>query len=290
MTRGPLDSFLRRRCMTPPAVSVLMSVRDGAPWVRDAVQSVLDQSGGRSRADRDRRRIGRRDARAARRHPGPAAPRRAPPAAGLTASLNRALALARAPLSPGSTPTTWRCPSAWRASEDFLDAHPDVGLLGTGAREVDAAGRAGGVVDPARGRPRHPPRADPAQPLRALVGDDAPAGPRPGRRLRPGAARGPGLRALDADEPGDPPRQPCPSHSSFAGSCPAASRPRATASAWRPRRSCAGARCAERPLSLVVRGLSRPAARRAPHAARRARAPPASPLAPRSMPPAGVAR
>src|SRR5207302_7256217 len=84
--------------VTPPAVSVLMPVYNGAPWVRDAVASVLAQTAGdlelividdgSTDATRellagvkDRRLRVTRQARA-----------------GLTPALNRALAVARAPL------------------------------------------------------------------------------------------------------------------------------------------------------------------------------------------------
>src|SRR5687767_104254 len=86
--------------MTPttPAVSVLMSVRNGAPWVRDAVRSVLDQSA----ADLELIVVddGSDDAtpellEAVR---DPRLRVELEPPRGLTASLNHALALARAPL------------------------------------------------------------------------------------------------------------------------------------------------------------------------------------------------
>lgn len=134
--------------MTQPAVSVLMSVRDGAPWVRDAVQSVLDQSEADLElividdgsvdatpallgAVRDSRlRVERR------------------PPAGLTPSLNRAIELARAPLLARLDADDVALPERLARQKRFLDAHPEVGLLGTGAREVDAAGRAVGLVTP----------------------------------------------------------------------------------------------------------------------------------------------
>ena len=134
--------------MTPPAVSVLMSVRDGAPWVRDAVQSVLDQS------DADLELIviddGSVDATpallAAVRDPRLLVERRPP--AGLTRSLNRAIELARAPLLARLDADDVALPERLARQRRFLDAHPEVGLLGTGAREVDAAGRAVGLVTP----------------------------------------------------------------------------------------------------------------------------------------------
>jgi glycosyltransferase involved in cell wall biosynthesis len=117
-----------------------MSVRNGAPWVSEAVRSVLDQSApdlelividdgsvddtaallgavadGRVRVERR-------------------------PPTGLTRSLNRALELARAPLIARLDADDTALPDRLARQRRFLDAHPDVGLLGTGAREVDAAG------------------------------------------------------------------------------------------------------------------------------------------------------
>ena len=43
--------------MTQPAMSVLMSARDGAPWVRDAAQRVLPSGGKRVSAARDGERL-----------------------------------------------------------------------------------------------------------------------------------------------------------------------------------------------------------------------------------------
>ena len=134
--------------MSIPAVSVLMSVRDGAPWVVDAVASALAQTDpdlelivvddgstdGTAAAlagfDDPRLRVERR------------------PAAGLTPSLNRALDLARAPLVARLDADDVALPERIERQRRFLDAHPDVGLLGTAAREVDAAGRPVAVVTP----------------------------------------------------------------------------------------------------------------------------------------------
>src|SRR5438552_255214 len=118
-----------------------MSVHNGAPWVRDAVASVLAQTAGDLElividdgstdaspellaAVRDSRvRTERRE------H------------AGLTRALNRALALARAPLVARLDADDLALPERLALQRAFLGSHPDVGLLGTGAREVDAAGR-----------------------------------------------------------------------------------------------------------------------------------------------------
>jgi glycosyltransferase involved in cell wall biosynthesis len=123
-----------------PAVSVLMSVHDGAPWVADAVASVLGQTDGdlelividdgstdatpaRLAAVTDPRlRVQRQDR------------------TGLTRALNRALGLARGGLIARLDADDWALPERLARQRAFLAAHPDVGLLGTAAREVDAAG------------------------------------------------------------------------------------------------------------------------------------------------------
>src|SRR5207253_1969061 len=115
-----------------------MSVHNGAPWVRDAVASVLAQTAGDLElividdgstdaspellaAVRDSRvRTERRE------H------------AGLTRALNRALAMARAPLVARLDADDLALPERLARQRAFLGSHPDVGLLGTGARARDA--------------------------------------------------------------------------------------------------------------------------------------------------------
>lgn len=131
-----------------PAVSVLMAVRDGAPWVAEAVDSVLAQTAGDLElvviddgstdataallgAIRDPRlRVERQDGQ------------------GLTAALNRALGLARAPLLARLDADDLALPERLALQRAFLAAHPEVGLLGSAAREVDAGGRELRVVRP----------------------------------------------------------------------------------------------------------------------------------------------
>jgi glycosyltransferase involved in cell wall biosynthesis len=131
-----------------PAVSVLMSVRNGAPWVRDAVSSVLDQSA----ADLELIAVddGSVDATPALLAAigDPRLRVTSQPPRGVTASLNHALALARAPLVARLDADDVALPDRLARQRAFLDAHPDVGLLGTGAREVDAAGREVALVTP----------------------------------------------------------------------------------------------------------------------------------------------
>ena len=124
-----------------PAVSVLMAVRNGAPWVGEAAKSVFAQTA----ADLELIVIddGSTDATSAL-----LATFRDPrlrvehqPPSGLTRSLNRALALARAPLVARLDADDVALPDRLACQRAFLYAHPDIGLLGTGAREVDVSGR-----------------------------------------------------------------------------------------------------------------------------------------------------
>jgi glycosyltransferase involved in cell wall biosynthesis len=134
-----------------PAVSVLMSVHDGAPWIADAVASVLGQTDGDLElividdgstdatpgllADvRDARLRVERQART-----------------GLTRALNLALDLARGGLIARLDADDWALPERLARQRAFLAAHPDVGLLGTAAREVDAAGAVVREVRPPAG-------------------------------------------------------------------------------------------------------------------------------------------
>jgi len=134
--------------VTPPAVSVVMAVFNGMPWIEDAVRSVLAQTAddlelvvvddGSTDATADflaavgdaRLRVERR------RH------------AGLTRSLNHGLGLARAPLVARLDADDVALPDRLARQRAFLDAHPEVGLLGTGAREVDVTGRQIGLILP----------------------------------------------------------------------------------------------------------------------------------------------
>lgn len=134
--------------MSRPAVSVLMAVRDGAAHVAEAVQSVLAQTLG------DLELIviddGSADATPAI-LAGVGDPRlrvHAQAPAGLTRALNRALALSRAPLVARLDADDVARPERLARQVAFLDAHPDVGLLGTAAVEIDAGGRVVRTVCP----------------------------------------------------------------------------------------------------------------------------------------------
>ena len=131
-----------------PAVSVLMSVRNGAGWVRAAAESILAQTAGDlelividdgSTDETPAVLAGLRDPRLRVERGRPE---------GLTRSLNRAAALARAPLLARLDADDLARPERLALQRAFLDAHPEVGLLGTGAREVDPSGREVGVVSP----------------------------------------------------------------------------------------------------------------------------------------------
>src|SRR2546428_2836171 len=125
-----------------------MSVHNGAPWVRDAVASVLAQTAGDlelividdGSTDATRETLARaRD---------PRVPVEHQTRGGLTRALNHALALARAPLAARLDADDRALPERLERQLAFLAAHAEVGLLGTGAREVDEGGREVAVIRP----------------------------------------------------------------------------------------------------------------------------------------------
>src|SRR5262245_17519250 len=134
--------------VTAPAVSVLMAVFDGAAWIGAAVESALGQTLGDlevivvDNGSTD----ATADVLASFRDPRLRIERRA--RAGLTRSLNRALELARAPLLARLDADDVALPERLARQRQFLEAHPDVGLLGTGAREIDPTGREVRIVRP----------------------------------------------------------------------------------------------------------------------------------------------
>jgi len=128
-----------------------MGVWNGAPQVREAVWSVLSQTMGELElividdessdatsaileSFRDSR------LRVARRTRG-----------GLTSALNAALGLARAPLVARLDADDVALPERLDRQLGFLARNPDVGLLGTAAREVDAAGHEVAILRPPTG-------------------------------------------------------------------------------------------------------------------------------------------
>ena len=139
--------------MTPPpvvtpAVSVLMGVWNGAPQVREAVESVLSQT----MADLELIVV---DDDSTDETPGILASfhdprlqvvRRA--RGGLTSALNAALRLSRASLVARLDADDLALPERLERQLAFLSAHPDVGLCGTAARALDAAGREVAILRP----------------------------------------------------------------------------------------------------------------------------------------------
>lgn len=125
-----------------------MAVYDGAQWVGGAVESLLTQTmadlevividDGSTDATplvlgafRDLRLRVERGARG-----------------GLTRALTRALELARAPLVARLDADDVALPDRLALQRRFLEDHPDVGLLGTWAREVDTTGRDVAIARP----------------------------------------------------------------------------------------------------------------------------------------------
>lgn len=134
--------------MSAPTVSVLMSVRNGMPWVREAVGSVLSQTVGDLEliVIDDGSTDGTSDLLASIHDPRLRVERR--PAAGLAQTLNHALEQARAPLVARLDADDLALPERLARQRAFLDAHGEIGLLGTGAREVEPSGREVRVVRP----------------------------------------------------------------------------------------------------------------------------------------------
>ena len=134
--------------MSALVVSVLMGVRDGAPWVAGAIESIL----GQTLADLELIVVddGSTDSTplilAGLRDPRVVVERQA--AAGLTRALGRALARARAPLVARLDADDVARPDRLERQHAFLAAHPEVGLLGSAARVVDEAGREVGAIHP----------------------------------------------------------------------------------------------------------------------------------------------
>ena len=134
--------------MTTPVVSVIMAVFDGAPWVGAAIESLLAQTLAEIEVVviDDGSTDATADVLAAFFDPRLRVERRA--RAGLTHSLNRALELARAPLVARLAADAVALPERLARQRAFLDAHRDVGLVGSWAREVDVHGREIAAVCP----------------------------------------------------------------------------------------------------------------------------------------------
>lgn len=137
-----------RETVTVPRVSVLLAVHNGMPWLLEAVDSVLGQT------VRDIELIvvddGSTDetpvALASRRDTRLVLVRQ--PRGGQTAALNRALELAHAPLLARIDADDVALPERLARQVAYLDAHPDVGLLGTACHEVSVTGEVLGTLRP----------------------------------------------------------------------------------------------------------------------------------------------
>src|SRR4030095_14770957 len=141
-----------------PRVSVVLAVRDGAPWVGDAVRSVLAQTlsdlelividdGSTDDTPQTLASFVDSRLRVAR-----------PPRMGLTRSLNEGVSLTQAPLIARLDADDVATSDRLARQVAFLDAHPEVGLLGTGATEIDTNGRDIGRVGHPMGKRDHRPR------------------------------------------------------------------------------------------------------------------------------------
>jgi glycosyltransferase involved in cell wall biosynthesis len=131
-----------------PRLSVVLAVRDGAEYVAEAIGSILAQS------FRDFELIvvddGSADATPAilRGIDDPRLRVVTQPARGLTLALNRGVAESRADLVARLDADDVALPDRFARQLAALDADPALGVLGTGAEEIDAAGRVVGTVVP----------------------------------------------------------------------------------------------------------------------------------------------
>lgn len=131
-----------------PRLSVVMAARDADAWVGAAVDSILAQT------HRDFEFIVIDDGSADRtgaildayRDPRLKAIHR--PQAGLTGSLNHAFRLTRAPLVARMDADDLATPERFARQLEFLETHPEVGLLGTGCHEVSPTGEILRTVTP----------------------------------------------------------------------------------------------------------------------------------------------
>ena len=134
--------------MTAPAVSVVLSVHNGEACVGDAVRSVL----GQTLADLE---IVLVDDGSTDGTPAILAAIRDPrarvltqPHAGLTVALNRGIAASRGALLARLDADDLAEPERLARQTAFLEAHPEVGLLGTACREVSPSGETVRMIRP----------------------------------------------------------------------------------------------------------------------------------------------
>ncbi len=123
-----------------PRVSVVMGVRDGARWLAEAVDSVL----GQTLADLELIVVddGSTDATPdlLTRYRDPRLTVLRQPAGGLARALNRGLRLASAPLVARLDADDVALPERLARQVAFLDARPEVGLLGSACRAIGPSG------------------------------------------------------------------------------------------------------------------------------------------------------
>lgn len=141
--------------VTAPGLTVLMPVRNGGHYLAPACASVLTQQGAtfeflviddgsddetpailaRLAAADGRMRVLRQ------------------PAIGLVAALNRGLHAARAPLIARMDADDLSLPGRFAQQLAHLETHPQVAVLGTGWRTIDATAATRGEVTPPRSAP-----------------------------------------------------------------------------------------------------------------------------------------
>ena len=136
--------------MATPRLSVIMPVRNGAPWITAACRSILEQSvrdleliivddGSSDETPALIEGLARSDNRVR--------PVRLP-ATGLVGALNRGIDTARAPLLARLDADDIALPERLARQLDHLGRHPKLVLLGSWAQEVDADGRPIGLLKP----------------------------------------------------------------------------------------------------------------------------------------------
>jgi glycosyltransferase involved in cell wall biosynthesis len=134
-----------------PQISVVMPVRDGARWLGEAITSVQGQTlddfelviVDDGSADDSASIV----AASAQRDPRIRAIRQEP--LGLVAALNRGLKDARAPLIARLDADDRAHPQRLQRQKQYLDNHPEIGLVGTWADRIDEQGTLRGSLKPA---------------------------------------------------------------------------------------------------------------------------------------------
>jgi len=133
--------------LAEPLISVVMAVHNGAPYLRQAVQSILDQTFPHfeflivddASTDATPEILGRFSDPRLRLITNPTR-------LGLTASLNRALTEARAPYIARMDADDISLPHRFERQYAFLEEHPECALVGSAYYRMDASGRLLGLV------------------------------------------------------------------------------------------------------------------------------------------------